>query len=118
MIASLNAEGVMGAKSFPRCSFPGSSERDIRKGILEDDLLEAVIGLPEKLFYGTGIPAALLIINKNKPSQKKNKVLFINSDLEFEEGKNQNKLRDIDIDHILSAFDSYKTKNDILKLTH
>ena len=59
----------------------------IRKGILEDDLLEAVIGLPSALFYGTGIPAALMIINKSKPAERKGKVLFINSELEYQEGK-------------------------------
>ena len=53
--------------------FRGASEGEIRKGILESDLLEAVIGLPSSLFYGTGIPAALLIINKQKDSQKKGK---------------------------------------------
>jgi type I restriction enzyme M protein len=88
--------------------FRGSSEKEIRKGILEDDLLEAVIGLPSSLFYGTGIPAALLIINKAKPSEHKNKVLFINGELEYQEGKNQNKLRDADIQHILSVYEAYE----------
>ena len=65
--------------------FRGRSEKQIRTGILEDDLLEAVIGFPSGLFYGTGIPAALLIINKQKPEQRRDKVLFINSELEYEE---------------------------------
>jgi type I restriction enzyme M protein len=88
--------------------FRGSSEKDIRKGILEDDLLEAVIGLPSALFYGTGIPAALLIINKSKPAERKGKVLFINSELEYQEGKNQNKLLDEDIQHIIDVYDVYE----------
>lgn len=79
----------------------------IRQGILNDDLLEAVVGLPAALFYGTGIPACLLIINKNKPAERKGKVLFINSELEYEEGKNQNKLRQQDIDKIVQTFDDY-----------
>ncbi|MAY34876.1 MAG: type I restriction endonuclease subunit M, partial [Spongiibacteraceae bacterium] len=87
--------------------FRGSSEKEIRKGILNDDLLEAVIGLPSALFYGTGIPACLLIVNKNKPAERKGKVLFINSELEFEEGKNQNKLRQQDIEKIVQTFDDY-----------
>ena len=107
MIASLNAEGKMGVVVPHGVLFRGSSEKKIRKGILEDDLLEAVIGLPSTLFYGTGIPAALLIINKNKPAERKNKILFINSELEYQEGKNQNKLREQDIRHILSVYDVF-----------
>ena len=107
MIASLNADGKMGVVVPHGVLFRGSSERNIRKGILEDDLLEAVIGLPAALFYGTGIPAALLIINKNKPSERKGKVLFINGELEYQEGKNQNKLREQDIQHILSVYNSF-----------
>lgn len=107
MIASLNAEGVMGVVMPHGVLFRGSSEKAIRKGILDDDLLEAVIGLPAGLFYGTGIPACLLIINKNKPQQRKGKVLFINAELEYEEGKNQNKLRPQDIQKIVQTFDDY-----------
>ena len=88
--------------------FRGSSEKAIRQGILNDDLLEAVIGLPAALFYGTGIPACLLIINKAKPAERKGKVLFINSELEYEEGKNQNKLRQQDIDKIVQTFDHFE----------
>ena len=108
MIASLNAKGKMGVVVPHGGLFRGSSERDIRRGILEDDLLEAVIGLPSSLFYGTGIPAALLIINKNKPDERKQKVIFINSELEYAEGKNQNKLRDVDIQHVLSVYDAFE----------
>ncbi len=108
MIASLNAEGKMGVVVPHGVLFRGSSEKDIRKGILEDDLLEAVIGLPSALFYGTGIPAALLIINKQKPDERKSKVLFINGELEYQEGKNQNKLRDVDIKHVLEVYDAYE----------
>ena len=108
MIASLNAEGKMGVVVPHGVLFRGSSEKAIRKGILEDDLIEAVIGLPSALFYGTGIPAALLIINKNKPVERKGKVLFINSELEYQEGKNQNKLRDEDIQHVIDVYDAYE----------
>ena len=108
MIASLNAEGVMGVVVPHGVLFRGSSEKEIRKGILGNDLLEAVIGLPSKLFYGTGIPAAMLIINKKKSKDRKNKIIFINSELEFEEGKNQNRLREQDIKKILSKFNNFK----------
>src|SRR5690554_6763329 len=105
MIASLNAGGVMGVVMPHGVLFRGASEKAIRQGILSDDLLEAVVGLPAALFYGTGIPACLLIINKNKPAERKGKVLFINSELEYEEGKNQNKLRQQDIEKIVQTFD-------------
>ena len=108
MIASLNNEGMMGVVMPHGVLFRGSKEKAIRTGIIEDDLLEAVIGLPSALFYGTGIPACLLIINKNKPKKHKNKVLFVNSELEFEEGKNQNVLREQDIEKIVATFDSWK----------
>ena len=108
MIASLNADGMMGVVVPHGVLFRGASEGDIRKGILDADLLEGVIGLPAALFYGTGIPAALLIINKKKSPERKNKVFFINSELEYQEGKNQNKLRAEDINKILSTFDDYQ----------
>ncbi|TFH89979.1 type I restriction-modification system subunit M [Vibrio ouci] len=107
MIASTNNEGMVGVVMPHGVLFRGSSEKAIRQGILEDDLLEAVIGLPSGLFYGTGIPACLLIINKNKAAERRGKVLFINSELEFEEGKNQNKLRLKDITKIVETFDNY-----------
>jgi type I restriction enzyme M protein len=118
MIASLNAEGMMGVVMPHGVLFRGSSEKAIRKGILEDDLLEAVIGLPSALFYGTGIPACLLIINKNKPVERVNKVLFINGELEYEEGKNQNKLRDTDIEKIVDTFEHYREIKRYSKIVH
>lgn len=74
MIASLNQEGVMGVVVPYGVLFRGGQEGEIRKGILEDDLIEAVIGLPSRLFYGTGIPAALFVIlNKAKSNGRKGK---------------------------------------------
>jgi type I restriction enzyme M protein len=108
MIASVNDDGMAGIVMPHGVLFRGSSEKAIRQGILNDDLLEAVVGLPSGLFYGTGIPACLLIINKNKAAERKNKVLFINSELEFQEGKNQNTLRQCDIDKIVQTFDDYQ----------
>jgi len=108
MIASLNADGVMGVVVPHGVLFRGASEKEIRKGILDNDLLEAVIGLPPKLFYGTGIPAAMLIINKKKSKNRKNKIIFINGELEFEEGNNQNRLREQDIKKILSKFNNFE----------
>ena len=87
--------------------FRTGQEGDIRKGILEDDLIEAIVGLPAGLFYGTGIPAALLIINKSKSIERKDKVLFINAELDYQEGKNQKTLREEDIQKVVRCFDSY-----------
>ena len=108
MIASLRSDGVMGVVVPHGVLFRGRSEKQIRQGILEDDILEAVIGLPSGLFYGTSIPAVLLIINKQKPEPRKQKVLFINSELEYEKSKNQNKLRPQDIDKVVQTFDNYQ----------
>lgn len=82
--------------------FRGSSEGKIRQRTIEDNQLEAVIGLPANLFFGTGIPAAIVIFNKGKGSNQN--VLFIDASREFEAGKNQNRLRDKDIDHIVSTY--------------
>ena len=107
MIASLNNDGRMGVVVPHGVLFRGGSEKDIRKGILDAGLLEAVIGLPTALFYGTSIPAALLIINKKKPRERKGKVLFVNAELEYQEGTNQNSLRNEDIAHIVQVYDAF-----------
>jgi type I restriction enzyme M protein len=80
--------------------FRGAAEGRIRKALIDENLLETVIGLPEKLFYGTGIPAAILVFRKNK---KDDKVLFIDASREYQDGKNQNQLRDADLKKILAA---------------
>ena len=87
--------------------FRSSSEGQIRKKLIDENLLEAVIGLPANLFFGTGIPAAILIFNRGKGTNKD--ILFIDASREFENGKNQNKLREIDIAHIVTAFKAFKS---------
>ena len=94
MIASLNSKGVLGIVVPHGVLFRGGREMNIRKNIIENDLIESIIGLPGGLFYGTGIPAVILIINKNKSSKRKNKILFINSENDYEKGKNQNRLNE------------------------
>jgi type I restriction enzyme M protein len=76
--------------------------------VLKDDLVEAVIGLASNLFFGTSIPAAVLVVNKDKPAERKGKVLFIEASAEFQEGKNQNCLRQKDIEKIVTAYREYK----------
>lgn len=88
--------------------FRGSSEGKIREQLIKENLLEAVIGLPANLFFGTGIPAAILIFNKGKGDNKD--VLFIDASREYQEGKNQNRLReDRDIKHIVDTYKAFKT---------
>lgn len=110
MIASLNDNGRCAVVLPHGVLFRGSSEQKIREGLIKDDLLEAVIGLPTNLFFGTGIPASVMVFNKKKPTNRKNKVLFINADLEFQEGKNQNKLRFEDMNHIVTNYTEFKTE--------
>ena len=108
ILKSLNVNGRAGVVLPHGVLFRGGSEGRIREQIIKNDLLEAVIGLPPKLFYGTGIPAAILIFNRNKPENKKNKVLLIDAEHDFLEGKNQNTLRKQDIDKIIRAYDQYQ----------
>jgi len=82
--------------------FRGSSEGRIRQQTIESNLLEAVIGLPANLFFGTGIPAAILIFNKGKA--KNTNVLFIDASQRYDSGKNQNRLRPQDIENIVQTY--------------
>jgi type I restriction enzyme M protein len=88
--------------------FRAGTEGAIRKGMLEEDLVEAVVGLPPNLFYGTGIPAAILVLNKKKPPERRAKVLFVEASRDFGAGTNQNRLREEDVRRIASAFSNYQ----------
>jgi type I restriction enzyme M protein len=104
MIASLDRRGLMATIMPHGVLFRGGQEKVIRAGIVNDNLIEAVISLPPSLFYGTGIPACVLVINKDKPDSLRDRVLFINADREYAEGKNQNRLRPEDIEKIDFVF--------------
>jgi type I restriction enzyme M protein len=120
MLASLKADGRMGIILPHGVLFRSGEEGKIREGLLfgtdaasgnqPGDLIEAIIGLPSALFYNTGIPACVLVLNKNKPKDLKGKVIIINSSRDYLEGKAQNSLRPEDISRIVSthkaAFDS------------
>lgn len=82
--------------------FRGSSEGKIRQKTIEENILEAVIGLPANLFFGTGIPAAILVFNKGK--EKNRNVMFIDASQRYESAKNQNILRKEDIEHIVDTY--------------
>jgi len=107
IIKSMNQNGRAGIVLPHGVLFRGGAEGRIREQILKNDLVEAIISLPPKLFYGTGIPVAVLILNKNKSEQKKNKVFIIDAEKDFLEGKNQNTLRAQDISKIVKAYDGY-----------
>ena len=108
MVAVLNAEGRLGVVMPHGVLFRGSSEGKIRQGLLQEDLFEAVIGLASNLFYGTSIPASVLVLNRNKPAARRRNVLFIDASGAFEEGSNQNRLRGEDIRRIAETFRAYK----------
>ena len=108
MIASTKPDGMMITVMPHGVLFRGGEEKKIRKGILIDkqDIVQAIISLPQDLFYGTTIPTCLLVINKKKPAKLKGKVLIINADAEFGEGKNQNFLRPEDSEKIVWVFNN------------
>lgn len=86
--------------------FRGSAEGKIRQAMVEENLLKAVIGLPANLFFGTTIPAAIMIFDKGKKTKD---VLFIDASREFQDGKNQNHLRGMDIEKIVETFRAFKS---------
>ena len=105
MLSSLDAENGRMAVVLPHgVLFRGASEGNIRKQLVDLNLLDAVIGLPANLFYGTGIPACILVFRKNR---SRDDVLFIDASGEgnFQKDKNQNSLRDSDIDRIVTTYE-------------
>ncbi|MCB4780972.1 MAG: SAM-dependent methyltransferase, partial [Sulfurovum sp.] len=112
MLASLNAEGRMGVVLPHGVLFRGASEGKIRKAIIDDNLLDAVIGLPANLFFGTGIPATILIFKKGRENKD---VLFIDASREFDKDKNQNSLNE---NHIKKILQTYHDRKEIEKYAH
>lgn len=107
ILASLKPNGRAAVVMPHGVLFRGGGEKTIRRNLIcgnagaRGDVIEAIIGLPPKLFYGTGIPACILVLNKNKPDTRRDRILIVNADREFAEGKNQNSLRPEDIDKIV-----------------
>jgi len=116
MISVLKHDGRLGIVLPHGVLFRGGSEGKIRTGILKDDMLEAVVGLPAKLFYNTGIPASILIVNKSKPENFKNKVIFIDTSNDFKEGKNQNSLEDEHVKKIVDAYDKVENIDKFMRV--
>ena len=103
MLSVLKYDGRMATVMPHGVLFRGGEEGEARKYFIEKGYLEAVIGLPGNLFYGTGIPACLLVMNKQGAARRRH-VFFINADREYREGKAQNHLRPEDIDKIVHAY--------------
>ena len=98
--------------------FRGSTEGKIRKKLIEENLLDAVIGLPEKLFYGTGIPAAILVFRRkktDKTDKTDSSVLFIDASREYRDGKNQNFLEE---SHIAKVVETYTARKSVDKYAY
>ncbi|VVM57943.1 hypothetical protein PS645_01102 [Pseudomonas fluorescens] len=118
MLAVTKDEGMIATVLPHGVLFRGGEEKAIRAGIIEHDLLEAVIGLPANLFYGTGIPACILVLRQQKqeganrvsgkPAERQGQVLFINADREYFEGRAQNFLLPEHIEKITTAFDDFR----------
>jgi type I restriction enzyme M protein len=106
--AALPKEGRVGVVVPHGVLFRAGAEGRIRQRLVEDNLLDAVVGLPENLFFGTGIPAAILIFDRSREpggaNAGRNDIFVIDASREFQPGKNQNALRDQDIDKIAAAF--------------
>ncbi|WP_375448468.1 type I restriction-modification system subunit M [uncultured Fibrella sp.] len=109
MIASANEQGQVGVIVPHGVLFRGSSEGVIRRKLIDANLLDSVIGLPANLFFGTSIPAAILIFRKNRPQTD---VLFIDASRDFEPGKRQNHLRDADINRVVDTYRAFQRGNE------
>lgn len=113
MIETLKPDtGRMGVVVPHGVLFRGASEGKIRTQLIKENLLDAVIGLPEKLFYGTGIPAAILLFRKRKADDS---VLFIDASREFKPGKNQNQLT---AEHLAKIVDTYRNRRTLDKYSY
>jgi len=108
MVSILNDNGKAAIISSQGVLFRGSQEKKIRESLVSEDIIEAIIALPENLFYATGVPACILLLNKNKSKERKNKILIIYAAKDYEDQKKRDKLRTQDIEKIISHLKAYK----------
>jgi type I restriction enzyme M protein len=111
MVASLKTDGTLGVVLPHGILFRGGAEGKIREELLRDDLIEAVIGLAPNLFYGTGIPACILIVHRNKPVDRRGRVLFVHGADEMVAGKNQNRLSTSNVKRLTEAFHTFQDED-------
>ncbi len=103
-----NRNGRVGVVIDNGCLFRSGKEKAIRTGIVKDDLIDTVILLPEKLFYNTGAPGAIIILNKNKQKERKGTILFINASKEYEQHPEVRKLNRLGDEHINKIVKAYR----------
>ena len=117
MLAVTTMTGMVGVVMPHGVLFRGGAEGKIRRGIVESDLFEAVIGLAPNLFYGASIPVAICVLNKAKPAARRGKVLFVDAAQEgyFRQGKAQNFLDREHIDKIVAAYRGFE---DVERFAH
>jgi type I restriction enzyme M protein len=115
MFAQLNPKGQAAIICSQGVLFRGGDEVKIRESMIKEDVIEGIIAIPGNLFFGTGIPACILILNRNKSAKRKNKIIFIYAAKDYLEGKNRNKLRDEDIEKVVSTFKKFE---DVDKYCH
>ena len=109
MLASLRPGGIMATVMPHGVLFRASGEYEIRKALVQKDNIEAIIGLGANLFFGTGIPACILVMRRegDKPAERKHKIIFINADRDYEEGRAQNYLRAEHAEKIVQAYQMF-----------
>jgi type I restriction enzyme M protein len=108
-----NEGGRVGVVIDNGCLFRGGKEGDIRRKIVEADLVDCVLLLPEKLFYNTGAPGAIIIFRKNKPTERKGKILFINASNEYIKHPTVRKLNTLSEDNVRRIVEAYKRFQDL-----
>jgi type I restriction enzyme M protein len=116
MVASLKDDGMLGVVVPHGVLFRGGAEGRIREAMLKADIIQAVIGLAPNLFYGAGIPAAILIVRKSKPQDRKGKVLVVNGDAAYQPGKAQNTLTDANVKTLADAFHSFSDADKLARV--
>ena len=117
MLAVTNAQGMVGVVMPHGVLFRGGAEGKIRRGIVEADLFEAVIGLAPNLFFGSSIPVAICVLNKSKPAERRGKVLFVDAAQPgcFRQGKAQNFM---DAEHIARIVEAYRAFEEVDRFAH
>ena len=117
MLAVTNAQGMVGVVMPHGVLFRGGAEGKIRRGIVEADLFEAVIGLAPNLFFGASIPVAICVLNKSKPAERRGKVLFVDAAQPgcFRQGKAQNFM---DAEHIARIVEAYRAFEEVDRFAH
>ncbi len=113
MLSSAKENGRIGLVVDNGCLFRGGAEKNIRTKIVEKDWIECVLLLPEKLFYNTGAPGAIIIFNKNKPPERRNKILFINASNEFIPHPSVRRLNSLSDENIRKIVDAYRKFADV-----